>query len=65
MAVLNYAYLRKVKERYRLLGRSADKVLFVVLAPGPGANDEVSVVTARPATRAEKRLLHARGKGSR
>jgi uncharacterized DUF497 family protein len=65
MAVLNYAYLRKANDRYRLLGRSPDKILFVVLVPGPGANNEVSVVTARTATRAEKRLLQARGKGSR
>lgn len=55
---------RKVGDRRPVIGRAAGRVVFVVLQASDAFPEAEEVVTARVATRAEKRLLERRGKGS-
>lgn len=61
-AVEGRRYCRKTGGLYTMIGRGPGRTLFIVLAPSTSLAGFVEVVTARPATRMEKRLLARRGK---
>ena len=58
-------YFRKAGGRRTILGRTASRVLFLVVEDSREVPGFAEVVTARDATLAEKRLLERRGKGLR
>jgi uncharacterized DUF497 family protein len=50
-------YVRKRGDEYHIIGRSQDKIIFLIINP-----KEEKLVTARRATKEEKRLYIKRGK---
>ncbi len=55
-------YARRKRSRFLFLGRTRDRVLFIVIEASKRAPGEFEVVTARDATPGEKRLFKRRAK---
>lgn len=64
-ALRGFSYVRSANGRYVVIARGSARPLLVVIEPLKGRRGLAAVVTARPATFAEKRLLRRRGKWHR
>jgi uncharacterized DUF497 family protein len=61
-ALAGTVYARRHRGRHTVTGRTADRILFIVLKPVPGRPRAFRVVSARDATVSEKRLFLRRAR---